>query len=233
MERNQRKAMSLKLGILWLAIFLLASFWMTVRAASEPVSMTAMPQVPREGEPIVATFKLSNPLSHDLAMKYQFYADGQLLREGSTVLAPQSSGAYQYAYSSPVELGEQVNFVVRTQSELGDHEEIYSLPAYPPQVWSSFVSFASFSTSVMSSMSTMAYYQMAFSVYDVGFNTGFVVTGVLIILLIFVELTHPAVAGKVLARVGSLRLRFSLVSWLLFIIFMGTVYTRIVMVLTQ
>lgn len=231
MEQDKRRRAFLKLAFLWLGILFLGSFWLTMRAGSSPVSMVVVPEVPREGEPIVATFKLNNPSSEALVMRYEFYADGELVKEGITTVAPASSKAYQYAYSSPLKLGEQLNFMVKTQSEQGSYEAVISSPPYPPQVWSSFVSFASFSTTVMSSMSTMTYYQTAF-VSDMGFNVGFILAVVLIALLIFLELSKPVVDGRMATVLGRLMMRFSTIVWLLFIIVMGVVYTTVMMVMS-
>jgi len=170
---DERKSIQLKITIIWLAILLMTSFWLTVKEASDPVSMTVVPEVPREGEPILATFKLNNPFTEPLDSRYQFYANGELLKEGATTIAPNSSKTYQYAYKNPLKLGEQVNFLVSTQSEPWNYEKVLSSPPYPPQVWSSFVSFASFSTSVMSSISTMTYYQSTFG-NDMGLNIGII-----------------------------------------------------------
>jgi len=227
---DERRGITLKIIIIWLAILLMTSFWLTLKGTSDPVSLAVLPEVPREGEPILVTFKLNNPSSEPLGTSYQFYANGELLKEGATTIAPNSSKTYQYAYRNPLQLGEQVNFLVSTQSEPGNYERALSSPPYPPQVWSSFVSFASFSTSVMSSISTMTYYRSTFGA-DIGLNVGIVAAIVLIILLIFVELTQPILEHKIVAVVGRLRFRFSTVTWLLFIIFIGIVYTRVVLIL--
>ena len=227
---DERKSIQLKITIIWLAILLMTSFWLTVKETSDPVSMTVVPEVPREGEPILATFKLNNPFAEPLDSRYQFYANGELLNEGATTIAPNSSKTYQYVYRNPLKLGEQVNFLVSTQSEPGNYEKALSSPPYPPQVWSSFVSFASFSTSVMSSISTMTYYQSTFG-DNMGLNIGIIAAIVLIILLIFLELTQPMLQHKIVATVGRLRFRFSTITWILFIIFIGMVYTRVVMIL--
>ena len=100
--------------------------------------------------------------------------------------------------------------------------------SYPPQIWSSFVSFASFSTSVMSSISTMTYYQATFD-SDVGLNIGIIASVALIALLIFLELTQPVIAGRTVATLGSIRIRLSTITWILFTIFLGIVYTKMVM----
>ncbi len=228
MEQRQKKAIMFKLAITWLAIILLGSFWLTAREAADLVSMVVVPEVPREGEPIVATFKVNNSLPQATVVKYQFYANGALLKEGTTSIADGSSKTYQYAYENSLPLGEQSNFIVRVQSAQGNYEKALSSPSYPPQIWSSFVSFASFSTSVMSAMSTMTYYQTTF-LFRTGVNIGIILVMVLVLLLIFLETTKPSVEGRVVGRLGGLRIRLSTITWILFIIFMGMVYTRIMM----
>ena len=229
-EQDKDSSTVFKLALVCLAALLMASFWLTVRVTSDPVSIVVIPEAPRQGEPILATFRLNNPSPQPLVTSYQFYANGELLKEGATTIAPISSKAYQYAYANPLRMGEQLNFVVRTQSGLGNYEKVVSSPPYPPQVWSSFVSFASFSTSVMSSMSTMTYYQSTFG-SDMGLNVGVIASVVLIILLIFLELTQPLLRQKTITVLGRLRLRFSTLTWILLIIFMGIVYTKVVMIL--
>jgi len=118
---NQR-GLQLKIVIIWLAILLMGSFWLTVRAGSDPVTLAVVPQVPREEEPIIATFKLNNPSSQAIKAEYQFYANGELMKEGVTIIPPGSSKLYQYAYKNPLLLGEQVNFVLTTISPLSSHE---------------------------------------------------------------------------------------------------------------
>ena len=120
--------------------------------------------------------------------------------------------------------------MVRAMSTWGSCERVVSLPSYPPQIWSSFVSFASISTSVMSFMSSMTYYQSSFG-SEIGFNVGLLCAIVLIGLLIFLELTQPLLREKTVTILGRLRLRFNTVTWILFIIFMCIVYTKVAMIL--
>ena len=226
---DRQRGIKLKITIIWLVILLMGSFWLTVRTGSDPVNLAVVPEVPREGEPIIATFKLNNPASRAVSTEYQFYANGELMKEGITTIPPGSSKLYQYAYKNPLLLGEQVSFVVKTESPRGSHEKIVSLPSYPPQIWSSFVSFASFSTSMMGFMSSSTYYRGSFG-SEMGFNVGILVTVVLIGLLIFLELTQPLLQERTIAILGRLRLRFNTVTWILFIIFMGIVYTKVLMI---
>jgi len=120
--------------------------------------------------------------------------------------------------------------MVRTESEEGYHEKYLSSPPFPPQVMSSFVSFASFSTSVMSSISSMTYYQGAFG-SNMALNAGLLCAIVLIVLLVFLELSQPLLRDKTVTILKRLRLRFNTVTWILFIIFVGVVYTQVVMIL--
>ena len=76
----------------------------------------------------------------------------------------------------------------------------------------------------------MTYYQSTFG-SDMGFNVGIITSIVLIALLIFMELTQPLVAGRTVATLGRLKIRLSTVTWILLIIFMGIVYTKVVMIL--
>jgi len=76
----------------------------------------------------------------------------------------------------------------------------------------------------------MTYYRSTFG-SAMGLNIGIIVSVVLIILLIFLELSQPLLRQKTVAVLGKLRLRFSTVTWILFAIFIGIVYTRIAMIL--
>lgn len=234
MEHTREKSRSIcfKLVLLYLTMLVLGSFWLTVVNTSDAVRMVVIPQIPKEGEPVIATFRISNPLSDALITKYQFYINGQLWKEGTTTIDPRSSKTYKYAYENPIPLGEALTFLVRTKSAMGQFEESLSSPPYPPQVWSSFVSFASFSTSLMSSMSSMTYYQSTFGA-ETGFNLGLLFSIVLIVLLIFLELTQPLLYQKDITILGRFRLGFATVTWILLIIFMGIVYTKVVMIIAS
>ena len=221
--------MHLKIIIVWLAIMIIGCFCLTTMAGSGPIAMAVIPEVPRADEPIICTFKLNNPTSEATMIDFSFYANGELLLHGTSTLGPHTSKTYQYVYKNPLALGEQVNFVVRAETDSKRCEKIVSLPAYPPQIMSSFVSFASFSTSVMGFMASSTYYESSFGSVDEGLNVGLVISIVLIILLIFLELSEPLPSSYLV--LGRLRIRFSTMTAILFIIFIGIVYTKIVMIL--
>jgi len=231
MEQDRNRSTIYKLIIIWLGIILLGSFWLTVRGASEPLHMSVITQAPKLGDSVLMSFKINNPSSEETTSKYSFYADGKLLKEGAASIPPNSSKTYKYAYENPLELGEQINFLVKMESDIGNYEKSIALPAYPPQILTSFVSFASFSTSVMSSMSSIVYYQSTFGT-DIGLNIGVVISAVLLSLLIFLELAQPAVQRGNFAILRRLKFRFSPVSWILLIIFIGIIYTKVILILS-
>jgi hypothetical protein len=233
MRRDAHRNTLFKLAILWLAILALGGFWLSMRNTSDQATMIVLPQVPREGEPIVITFKLNNPSSEPLVTKYQLYANGKLLEEGNTSIAPDASKTYHYAYNNLLSIGEQLTFALITRSNKGSCDKVVSLPAYPPQILSSFVNFASFSTSVMTSMSTMAYYRNTFGT-NMGFNIGIITSAVLIALLFFLELpfTRNEIQGKLVGVRSTLRIRLSSVTWILVIIFMAMTYTTVMLIIT-
>ena len=230
---DKQRGIKLKIIIIWLTVLLLGSFWLTARTGPDSVGLAVLPHVPREGEPIVVTFKLNNPSSQAISTEYRLYANSELITEGNATIPPGSNKTYQYAYENPLLLGEQVHFMVKTESPWGSREKLVSLPSYPPYIWSSFVSFAAFSTSMMGFMSSMTYFQSNFG-SQVGANMGLLFCLVLMALLIFAELTQvlrqrqPVQRGSI-AILGRLRIRFGTVTWILFIIFVGIVYTRVMM----
>jgi hypothetical protein len=228
---DKNKGAYFKIIVIWLAIILLGCFWLSLSSASGPVTLTVMPEVPREGQPVFATFKLNNPSSEPLSTSFQFYTNGVLVSEGKTTIAPNSSQLNQHVYENPLPVGEQVIFLVAAQSPKGNYERVVSIPPYPPQVWTSFISFASFSTAVISSISSMnalAYYQGSFT--GAVFNIGTFVCLVLIVLLIFMELAGKPIQGRSLV-LGQLRIRLVTLTWILLIVFVAMVYTRVVLIL--
>ena len=55
--------MEIKIIIVGLAILLLSSFCLTTMTGSDLVNIAVLPEVPREGEPIICTFKLNIGIS--------------------------------------------------------------------------------------------------------------------------------------------------------------------------
>ena len=182
---------------------------------------------------IITTFKLNNPTSEATTVDYTFYANEELMLSGVSTIAPQSSKKYQYVYKNPLKPEqEQVNFVVRAETDGRLCEKTVSHSSHTPQMISSFVSFASVSTSSVGIMASSAGYESSF-VSGEGMNAGIVISMFLIMLLIFFELSEPLMAERIHVVLGGLRVRFSMLTSILFIIFMSIVYTKIVTVLAS
>jgi hypothetical protein len=231
MRASQNKGLILKIAVVWLCIFLLGGFLIAARSSANPITMSVIPEVPKTGEPIVATFKIANPADEPLTTHYQLYINGQLVESGTTTVTPQASAKYQYAYRNSLERGEQVNFLLKTSSSNGNFDKIVSLPAYPSQLMSSFVSFAAFSTSVMSSMLSMEYFNSTFGTSS-QINTGVIIIIILVILLIFLELTQSVAVNRVGAIISKYRAGFTILSTILFVIFLGMIFTKVVLILS-
>ena len=224
------KGLTLKIVIIWLCIFLLAGFLIAARSNAGPVTLSVIPEVPKTREPIVATLRVSNLTDVPSETNYQLYVNGTLVESGSMVVAPRDSSKHQYAYTNYLERGEQVNFTLKTSSASGNYIKVVSLPAYPPQLMSSFVSFAAFSTSVMSAMISMEYFNDTFGTTN-SINTGIIVAVVLSLLLIFLELSQTSVSGRGITILGRYRISLGNMAAILLVIFLGMVFTRVVMIL--
>ena len=236
MSNGGQRGLLFKIVVLWFAILILGSFAASLQSRLDAVAIRAMPEAPRQGEPILVTFFLNNPSHTEADTHYGLYANGEIVMSGTASLAPNAGRQFQYVYSNPLKTGEQVTFVAKTQSDSGNSITSLSVPAYHPALLSSFVSFATFATSVVSSSSaktssinSMAYYDGSFVTHN-ALNVGLIISIALIILLIYMELSEP-LAGKRQSAVGNLRTRFGRLSSVLFIIFVGLVLTQIALII--
>jgi hypothetical protein len=219
--------------MLWFVILVLASFAASLQARDDTVGIQVAPEVLRQGEPVIVTFFINNPSDKVAETDYTLYANGYALMSGKTELSAGAGRQFQYKYSNPLALGEQITFSAITQSGDEVNQNSVSIPSVPPQVWSSFVSFASFSTTGMKSSSTISsleYYDNSFE-KNTGLNAGLIFSIVLIILLIYMELSEPLIANKEMRVIGNLRVRASRVSSVLFIIFVCMVFTQIALII--
>ena len=236
MSNGGQRGLLFKIVVLWFAILILGSFAASLQSRLDAVAIRAMPEAPRQGEPILVTFFLNNPSHTEADTHYGLYANGEIVMSGTASLAPNAGRQFQYVYSNPLKTGEQVTFVAKTQSDSGNSITSLSVPAYHPALLSSFVSFATFATSVVSSSSaktssinSMAYYDGSFVTHN-ALNVGLIISIALIVLLIYMELSEP-LAGKRQSAVGNLRTRFGRLSSVLFIIFVGMVLTQIALII--
>lgn len=210
-----------KTMIVWLAIALLGSFAFSMQTLKDPVSMVVMPEVPKEGEPLILSFTLSNPALADETYSYDLYINGELVMQGESQIDALSSKQHKYIYQNPLSQGEQTTFLLKVNTPEGPIQKTLSIPVYAPQVWTSFVSIASYSM-------VSGGYNDAFAP-STTVNVGLIFTLVLIPMLTFLVLTEPY-AGKT-NTLGRLNYKFSRLSTIMFVIFMGMVLTRMVMII--
>jgi len=237
MKTNTKK-INLKIILALIGVIFLASISFSLSEKFNPVSITAMPEVPKEGQPVLITFSLNNPSLKENLINYEFYANGELILKGKELISAYSTKQYSYLYPKSPRLGDKITFLVKTESDQGSYDKILSTPPYPPQILSSFVSFASFSTSIMSSsmsssmtssITSKQFYSGAFTNNN-NLNVGLIISIVLILLLIYLELTEH-LKERTFSIIGGMRIRFSRLSAVLFIIFIGTVLTKVVMLI--
>ena len=81
-------------------------------------------------------------------------------------------------------------------------------------------------------MASSTSYESSF-VSGEGMNAGIVISMFLIMLLIFFELSEPLMDERIHVVLGGLRVRFSTLTSILFIVFMSIVYTKIVTILAS
>ncbi len=206
--------------MVWLAVALLGSFAFSMQALKDPVSMVVMPEVPKEGEPLIISFNLYNPGLTEETYTYELYINGEMVTQGQSPVGAMSSKQHKYIYQAP-NPGEQTHFLLKVETSEGLIQKTLSIPVYAPQVWTSFVSIASYS---MVSVD----YNTAFAPAKSA-NVGLIFTLVLIPMLTFLVLTEPYAGTS--NTLGRLNHRFSRLSAIMFIIFMGMVLTHMVMII--
>ncbi|MSQ15363.1 MAG: hypothetical protein EXR50_05825 [Dehalococcoidia bacterium] len=218
----------LRLGILWLMAIPVVLFMFSGQDQKEFLRLSVMPEVPRVGEPLQVTLQLVNTQPEAREIKYNLYSNGGSVLDGTASLAPGQSQQYRYITEAGAEIGRQTTFLAKASLGGEAMEKSRSLPPYPPQIWSSFVSFASFSTSMMSSMSTAIYYKDYFG-GGIGANLGLFMVASLLFLSIFQEVTYPMVKDNRTHLLTRLHGRFHELVVLLAIVFVGIVYTIVML----
>jgi hypothetical protein len=234
-----------RLVLVWLFIVPLAAFWLSQLRAPQAAVLNVLPVAPKPGDPTLATLRFNNPAAAEDAPRLSFYADGDLLVEGTSRLPAASAKAFQFARVQPLEIGQQASFAARVESDQGVVEESRALPGYTPLTLSSFVSFASSATSMMSSSSSsslasssaasssssavfsMAYYRESFDSRT--FDVGLTLILALLALSLLAEATDvaPRSVGPALARLRLLTERFRVVLIALYIVFGGIAVTKL------
>ncbi len=222
------RPLAFKLLFIWGVIFFGACLLYTLARPHSGVSLALFPEVPRQGEPVIAVVNFENRDAAAKQVAYRLFLNGELLDDGSINLRPGSSVTSSYTFRNRLPDGEPVCLAVSGSSGGRAFTSSVSNPVYPPRVWSSFMSFAAFSTTVMTFMTSAGNYETSF-VGNRGLNTGLLCSVVLILSLIFLELSESVKTGR--GKIILLRTRISTLTWILLVIFLGMVFTRVAMIL--
>ena len=218
----------LRLIVIWFATIAALIFWSSSTPDHSTARFTVLPQVPRSGQPLLLTLELSGAKYEGQPFEFELYANGVLVQAGQGSLGPGDFRRYTLSYPYVPGRGQRATFYAKVTTSDSEFSKVVAMPPYPPQVWSSFVSFASFSTSMMGSISTSVAYGANFSP-KVGLNVGLAIVLVLLALCLFQELTHPLKEKGQKSIFLEMHIRFQELLIALLIVFIGVAYTFLVL----
>ena len=227
---------------IFLALLLMNSF----RSQSGTLGLGYFPSVPREDEPFMVTVLVKNMASEPHTYRIRIFVDGVLVLRSQSRLNASMAQFLRYTRASP-KLGSAVRvYAEATNLETGErYSDTLLIPPSPPEVWMSFASFASFATSLSSTSSSAMFSSFAIRYYIERMsismpsestsllspiNVGLTISITLIGLVMFLVLTDPSY-GKLGGRLTQLRSRYGLLALSLFLIFVGIMLTRLVMII--
>ncbi|MCS7096333.1 MAG: hypothetical protein RMK50_04665 [Nitrososphaerota archaeon] len=223
---------------MFLAVLLFSSLSMQ----SEVLTVRFFPTVTRENEPLVVTATLNNIRLKPQKYRVTLYVDGEQVATAESLLEPAATQSFTYTRASP-KTGEALRIYVEAVNlDTGEkYREYFNIPQSPPELWISFSAFSSFATSMTSTTSTTSLATITYYLNTMGIaaqetigqptiNTGIIVSVILILLLVFIELTDPAY-GKIGRKLAALRGRYGTLSASLLLIFTGIVLTKVVMII--
>ncbi len=238
---------------LFVALFLSILFLNSWIQIDQTLTLTHFPSVTRENEPFVVRALVRNVADEPRRIRVILFVDGLEAFVSESFFEPLATQSSTLTLPSP-RLGTAMRFYAEAVDlETGKrYTEAIMVPQSPPEAWMSFASFSSLTTMLLSSSSssslmssssssssmsssfTISYYQstigLARAPIKWGINVGLAVSIILIVLLVFIELTNPQF-GNLGRRLSGLRDRYSLLTANLLLIFMGLVITRIVMII--
>lgn len=230
-----------QIGLAFAALFLAVLLFSSLSMQSDVLTVRFFPTVTRENEPLVVTATLNNIRLQPQKYRVSLYVDGEQVASAESQLEPASTQCFTYTRASP-KPGEALRIYVEAVNlNTGEkYREYLNIPQAPPELWISFSAFSSFATSLTStsttSLATLTYYlnTMGMTAQEAtgqpAVNTGIIVSIVLILLLIFIELTDPAY-GRIGRKLAALRVRYGTLSASLLLIFAGIVLTKVVMII--
>ncbi|MEM2815896.1 MAG: hypothetical protein QW056_04815 [Candidatus Bathyarchaeia archaeon] len=231
-----------QIGLAFAALFLAVLLAGSLSMQSEVLTVRFFPTVTKENEPLVITATLNNVRLRPQKYLLGLYVDGEQVATTEALLEPAATQSFTYTRASP-KTGEALRIYVEAVNlDTGEkYREYLNIPQSPPELWISFSAFSSFATSLTSTTSTTSLATITYYLNTMGMaaqetsgqpaiNTGIIVSIVLILLLVFIELTDPAY-GKIGRKLSALRDRYGTLSASLLLIFAGIVLTKVVMII--
>ncbi|MEM2868752.1 MAG: hypothetical protein QXR84_09780 [Candidatus Bathyarchaeia archaeon] len=220
-----------RIVVLWALVLSLILFYQGV--GGNVIGIDYFPSFPRLGEPVQITVRLVNSDPEPRLMSVRVYVDGLAVADWLAYIDGGSVKEYRVVGPSRFDVGGSI----RVYAEALDVKSgaVYSrsamVPPFPPEAFTSFISFASFSSTLMGYMTTLSYYTttMAAITPAEGVNAGLILSLTLIGLLVFMELTDPAY-GKMGERITHLRRNFTREAIILLIVFLAMVATKIIFI---
>ena len=192
-----------------------------------------LPAFPIHGEPVVAIITLRDVHPEPHRFELSVYTDG--VKTMDSVIEVSQGSPKEYKIVANV--GDLIGTSWRIYANASDldagvrYERSAMIPPYPPEIFSSFVSFASFSSTMMGYMTTLTYYMQTVTPADSSSNIGLAIALSLIALLVFIELSDPAYGG-VGDKLLELRRRYGGEAAALFVIFALIVFTKVVFIIS-
>jgi len=229
---NVKKSYFYRVVVLWVLFFSLILFYQGV--GGSVVNIDYFPAFPRYGDPVQVNIRLSNPDPEPRLLNVRVYVNGLIVAEWLAHIDGGSIKEYRIVEPSILGVGESIRVYV--EALYVNDGTVYSrsamIPPFPPEVFTSFISFSSFSSTLMGYMTTLSYYTttVASITPSQGVNAGLVLSLTLIGLLIFMELTDPAY-GKIGERITHLRRNFTREAIILLIVFSAMVATKIIFII--
>ncbi|MCX8162388.1 MAG: hypothetical protein N3E44_05295 [Candidatus Bathyarchaeota archaeon] len=196
-----------------------------------PIGISYYPAFPRYDEPVQVTVRLSNIYPEARVFVSGIYLDGCMVAEW--VVEVDGGSVREYRILTPGNLGVGGSLKIYVEAFDPRFSERYSasvmIPPFPPEAFSSFVSFAGFSSTLIGYMATLSYYTNTMMPVD-GVDVGLTLSLTLIGLLVFLELTDP-VYGRICERIDYLRRNFVKEAIVLLAVFLAMVATKIIFIL--
>lgn len=214
-------------------VFLFTLEYSVVWDGSRPIKLIVHPTAPREGDVVNIVLRIRNVYHSEAPYSLSIHVDGRDSIVGDALISSQAADIYSTYTPSP-DIGDAVKIhaVVNDLAHSKMYEERLSVPPVPPELMSGFSSFSSFSSYFMSYITSMSYYLSFIETPETQtfLNAGIIMTGTLLGLLVFMQLSDPA-RFRLGRKLLALRSRYSWVTIALLVIFLAMAATKVYLIL--